>query len=738
MPKYKQQTPLRLPTNKPQKLKQNQASLLEPIQCLLFENQYPVSPEEIYQLAEKSTDAEPILRDDLVSIFTKLNIQMQWQKCSWKDLTTAELPAMLMLNNNKAITLLSIHKDYALVSVVKENKVQSIKIQVESLRKIYTGEILLVGASQVTTVSNRIRISEWISRRALTISIIEVILASLMINLFQIALPLYTMNVYDKVLPNQAEETLWVLLSGILIILVLDYIFRLMRSVTLENISERVGEALMMRMMRKTATANSSDKEDVGAISDTFHELNNYRVGFFAKTLVDLIEFPFFFLFFAIIYAISPAVAMVPLFAALFIVIINLLHHFPIKNLSKDLYPLNKQKESFLVQGLSGREGLRLSNGFSRFINQWQAKIRQTLGLSRSSQLWNSSMTTTLPILVQLVSALVVFIGAYQIFTGDLKIGEMIALTLLSARAVLPVLNFSSALTKLFSSRHMFKSWRKMLTRETDYDINDNIISKTQFKGGLMLKDVYFKYPKMDNYTLQETNLQIQPGERIGIIGPSGAGKSSLLRIISNLEKTERGEVQLDGFNICDIHPFEFHRNLAYMPQNPDFFSGSVYDNIRMSSQINDQQKIEKMVESFGLNSLMMQKTLGGGLSFQVGEGGSNLSGGQRQLIALMRSMCNDSVVYMLDEPTSGMDGNLENQVIQYLQQYTQDKTLILVTHRPGLLSLVDKLIVMNEGKIIDTGEKNKILKKYFNGTSKMESVYAPLKPASAISSNIP
>lgn len=712
------------------------ANLLEPIQCLLHENQYPVSPHEIYQLAEKSVDGEIILREDLSRIFSQLNIQTQWQKVMWKNLDRIEFPAMLMLKDGKAVTLLSLHTDYAVVSVVKNSQVKVTKIQLNSLKKMYSGELLLVGAAQVETTSNRIRISEWMSGRTLTVAIIEIILASLMVNLFQLALPLYTMNVYDKVLPNQAEETLWVLFSGIIIILVLDYVFRLMRSMILENLSEKVGEALMMRLLRKSATVNSSDKEDVGAISDTFHEINNYRVGFFSKTLLELIEFPFFFLFFAVIYAISPEVAMVPFYAAIFIVIVNLLHQFPIKSLSKDLYPLNKKKESFLVQLLSGRESLRLSNGFSRFINQWQAKMRQILGLSRASQLWNASMMTTLPILVQLVSAVVVFIGAYQIFTGELTIGEMIALTLLSARAILPVLNFSSALTRLFSSRHMLSAWRKLLTRETDYDVTDNIVSKTQFKGGMVLKDVRFKYPNMDSFTLQGINIQIKAGERIGIVGPSGAGKSTLLRVMSNLEKVEQGEVQLDGFSIRDIHPFEFHRNVAYMPQNPAFFSGSVYDNIRMAGQHNNQQTIEKMVEFFALNSLMMQKTIGGGLSFQVGEGGSNLSGGQRQLVAFMRSMCHDSVIHMLDEPTSGMDGSLENQVINYLSQHTQGKTLILVTHRPGLLTLIDKLIVMNEGKIVDIGNKEAMIQKYFNTASQEKNVYVPTPPVLHASSS--
>jgi ATP-binding cassette subfamily B protein/ATP-binding cassette subfamily C protein LapB len=718
----------------PEKIKN---SLLEPIQCLLFENQYPVSVQEIYQLAEKSSDGEEILRNDVEPIFGQLKLQPEWQKISWNKLASAELPAMLMLKNHQAVTLISMHKTHALVSVVKNGKVEQTKIQLASLKSAYTGEVLTISAGQVATLSNRIRISEWISKKALTFSVIEVLVASLMINLFQIALPLYTMNVYDKVLPNQAEETLWVLFSGILIILILDYIFRLMRSVVLENMSERVGEALMMRLLRKTATMNSKDKEDIGALSDTFHEMNNYRIGFFGRTFVEIIELPFFFLFFAVIYGISPEVAMIPLYAAIFITIVNLLHHFPIKSLSKDLYPLNKQKESFLVQVLGGRETLRLSNGFSRYINQWQAKIRQTLDLSRASQLWNNSMATTLPIIVQLISAVVIFVGSYQIFAGKLTVGGLIALTLLSARAILPVLNFSSALTRLFSSRHMIKAWRVILSRETDYDLSENIVNKTQFKGNLIVKDINFKYPNSENYTLHNLNMQIHSGEKVGIVGPSGAGKSTLLRVISNLEKSEQGEVQLDGFNVKDIHPFEFHRNVSYMPQDPAFFSGSVYDNIRMSSQVYNQQKIEKMVEVFGLNNLTMQKALGGGLSFQVGEGGSNLSGGQRQLVALMRSMCNDSVVYMLDEPTSGMDGQLEGQVINYLHKNLPDKTLIIVSHRPSLLSLVDSLIVVNEGKILEKGSKEKMIKKYFSGSSSMQNNYVPLKQTSVFTNPI-
>ena len=455
---------------------------------------------------------------------------------------------------------------------------------------------------------------------------------------------------------------------------------------------------------------------------------------FFAKTFVELIELPFFFIFFAVIYGISPEIAMIPLYASLGIIVINLLHHFPLKKLGSELFVANKKRQSFLVQLLSGKETLRLDNGFSKFTNIWQAKIRYALGLSRSTQIWNNSMATTLPILVQAVSVTVVLVGAYQHFSGKLSVGGLIACTILSGRAILPILNFSSALTKLLSSRHMLKSWKNILTHQTDYDLTNNVTLNNDFKGDLLVKDLHFKYNESGGWALENINLTLKRGERLAIVGPSGAGKSTFVRVLCQIEKAERGSVLMDGFSLKDLHPFELYRNINYMPQNPSFFSGTIYENIRLNSQSFNSHRLQEMVQFFGFNNLNSNESIESGLSFQVGEGGQALSGGQKQLIALMRCLCTDSVIYILDEPTSGMDGELEKKVIEYIDKLMQDKTLIIITHRPSLLTLVNNLLILNQGKIVERGPKELMTQKYFGSTpTGSKIVEVPLKQARVV-----
>ena len=698
-----------------------------PLQCLLSYHQHSIQLRELYQLAHKSSH-ESIHSDDIDAILQSFNLRTQWQTYTWKQLKFCELPAIVQLHNGHGVTLISLNRQFAIIAVSNEGKIEEHQVSLDSLKKDFSGRVLqLQPQLQSSGATNRISLSEWIDRKSLGFTIFEVILASLMINLFQIALPLYTMNVYDKVIPNQAEETLWVLFSGILVILFLDYLFRIIRGVVLENLSERIGEALEVRLFRKSLTAKNELREVVGAEADTFHEVSNYRSGFFGKTLVDLIEIPFFFIFFFIIYALSETLAMIPLVAALVIIVLNLIHHFPLKRLGSSLFELRKHKEDFLIQAISGRDTLRLNNALPRFLQRWQANVRKSLSLARASSLWNNSMSTITPIVVQGVSVMVVFIGSYEVFAGNLTVGAMVAATILSARAILPILNFSNALTRLFSSRHMLMQWYRTLTRQSDFDVHENLINKGRFKGSLVLKDVRSKYPNSPRWIIDTINLQIAAGERVGLIGPSGAGKTSLLNLLAGLIKPNEGLLQMDSYDISDIHPFELHRSISFMPQNPAFFSESLRENIQLGSEV-DHQRMQQLIEDFGLDKMIGQASLGASLTHKISERGENLSGGQRQLIALLRCLYVDACLYLFDEPTAGMDGQMESLVINYLQKKLHGKSIILVTHRPGLLQLVDRLIVMNSGKIVADGPRDIIVQKYFGQNNHLTEV--PLKQA--------
>ena len=638
-----------------------------PLQSLLSYHQHSLSQEELYSLVEKST-SEAINIDDLDKLLHPFNLKANWQKYTWKNLQYCELPAMIVLKDGKAVTLVALHSKFAIIAMVTDNQVREQQISIDSLKKDFSGHVLHLDY-QIESIGagNRIRLSEWIDRKSLRMTMLEVILASLMINLFQIALPLYTMNVYDKVIPNQAEETLWVLFSGIVVILALDYLFRLVRGIVLENLSERIGEAIEIRFLRKALTTSIDAREDVGSETDTLHEINSFRANFFGKTLVEIIEFPFFLIFFLILYAISETIALIPLFAGLVIVSVNLIHHFPLKSLGRNLFSIRKQKESFLVQVISGRDSLRLSNAMPKFLHQWQSTVRKSLSLGRATSLWFNSMGSFTPIVVQGVSVMVVLLGSYEVFQGTLTVGGMVAATILSARAILPILNFSNAITRLISSRHQVKAWRKALNRQTDFDVNENLLNKGRLKGNLILKNVRFKYTNAPQWIIDGVSFHVRPGEKLAIIGPSGSGKTSLLNLISGLTQANEGSIQMDSYDVNDIHPYEMHRSLSFMPQNPAFFSGTLRDNIQLGNQV-DHQRLEMLVNNFGLTDMVGQESIGASLSHQITENGSNLSGGQRQLIALLRCLYVDACTYVLDEPTAGMDGQLETLVIKYMQ----------------------------------------------------------------------
>ena len=259
-------------------------SWLEPLYCLLHENQYPISQEELYQISEKQGDNEPLNKEDVEFVTTQLRLDPVWQKISWKKIHFAELPALLLLTTGESVVLKSLQSEHATISVLRNGEVSQTNVNINSLKKAYSGQLLTINREQTPVENvNKISISEWISKKALTYAAVQVLIASLVINIFQLALPLYTMNVYDKVLLHQAEETLWVLFGGIMIILILDYIFRLMRGVILENVSERFGEALLMRLMRKTSHMDLKQSEEVGAVADTFQEMNSYRGVFFCE-----------------------------------------------------------------------------------------------------------------------------------------------------------------------------------------------------------------------------------------------------------------------------------------------------------------------------------------------------------------------------------------------------------------------------------------------------------------------
>ena len=538
-------------------------------------------------------------------------------------------------------------------------------------------------------------------------SYVEIGILTLFINIFALALPLFSMSVYDRVVPNNATETLFVLAIGVVIILLFDVFFKSVRNYIIEKVGKELGVYLEEELLKRVLSIQSQyDNMLVGTKANLFRELALIKDFFATKSIVQVIDFPFFFLAVAVIFIISPMIALVPILIAILVLIFNFAMQVPISNLSKKNIENIQAKHSFLVETIQGSEIIKLSNARSTKLFNWRNIIAVTDSITHKIQSLNVFSMNLSQTVIQFVTLLVIIVGVFEIANKNLSVGGLIAVTILSSRAMVPVIQVSMMAIKLKEIKESLNNindfWH--LPLENDKNIE---IGLGEIKGNIEFKNVDFYYKNSKYPSLENCNIKIKEGERVGIIGQTGAGKSTFLRILTGLDSPTKGSVYLDGHEISTIHPVEIRQNIGVMPQEPFLFSGTLKENIELSTPISKEKLIE-LIKITGLEDLVKKSGQGDGL--QVGERGSNLSVGQRHLVALARALINNPPILILDEPTTGLDVGLEKTLISHMKQVLENKTLIVITHRFAALDLVDRIIVLNQGKVVADGPKNLVL----------------------------
>ena len=538
-------------------------------------------------------------------------------------------------------------------------------------------------------------------------SYVEIGILTLFINIFALALPLFSMSVYDRVVPNNATETLFVLAIGVVIILLFDVFFKSVRNYIIEKVGKELGVYLEEELLKRVLSIQSQyDNMLVGTKANLFRELALIKDFFATKSIVQVIDFPFFFLAVAVIFIISPMIALVPILIAILVLIFNFAMQVPISNLSKKNIENIQAKHSFLVETIQGSEIIKLSNARSTKLFNWRNIIAVTDSITHKIQSLNVFSMNLSQTVIQFVTLLVIIVGVFEIANKNLSVGGLIAVTILSSRAMVPVIQVSMMAIKLKEIKESLNNindfWH--LPLENDKNIE---IGLGEIKGNIEFKNVDFYYKNSKYPSLENCNIKIKEGERVGIIGQTGAGKSTFLRILTGLDSPTKGSVYLDGHEISTIHPIEIRQNIGVMPQDPFLFSGTLKENIELSTPIS-KEKLMELIKITGLEDLVKKSGQGDGL--QVGERGCNLSVGQRHLVALARALLNNPPILLLDEPTTGLDVGLEKTLISHMKQVLENKTLIVITHRFAALDLVDRIIVLNQGKVVADGPKNLVL----------------------------
>ncbi len=578
-----------------------------------------------------------------------------------------------------------------------------------SYLKNFKKAILVLRDSKKEEILDEIKGKDWFWNpiKKFWKSYVEIGILTLFINIFALALPLFSMSVYDRVVPNNATETLFVLAIGVVIILLFDVFFKIVRNYIIEKVGKELGVYLEEELLKRVLSIQSQyDNMLVGTKANLFRELALIKDFFATKSIVQVIDFPFFFLAVAVIFIISPMIALVPILIAILVLIFNFAMQVPISNLSKKNIENIQAKHSFLVETIQGSEIIKLSNARSTKLFNWRNIIAVTDSITHKIQSLNVFSMNLSQTVIQFVTLLVIIVGVFEIANKNLSVGGLIAVTILSSRAMVPVIQVSMMAIKLKEIKESLNNindfWH--LPLENDKNIE---IGLGEIKGNIEFKNVDFYYKNSKYPSLENCNIKIKEGERVGIIGQTGAGKSTFLRILTGLDSPTKGSVYLDGHEISTIHPIEIRQNIGVMPQDPFLFSGTLKENIELSTPIS-KEKLMELIKITGLEDLVKKSGQGDGL--QVGERGCNLSVGQRHLVALARALLNNPPILILDEPTTGLDVGLEKTLISHMKQVLENKTLIVITHRFAALDLVDRIIVLNQGKVVADGPKNLVL----------------------------
>ena len=634
------------------------------------------------------------------------------------------LPAILLLENDQTCVLVN-NEDNLLTVIIPESDAGEKQISLDSLQAEYTGYAFFLQQSHKfdsrTADSVTPEIKHWfwdVIFKSWRIYL-EVLVASFLINLFAIASPLFIMNVYDRVVPNHALETLWVLALGVSIVFMFDFIMKTLRSYFIDVAGKRADIILSSTIFEKVLGIRMESRPaSVGAFANNLQEFEAFRDMLTSATLATLIDLPFLFIFVTIIWMLGGDLALIPMCVLPLAILAGILVQKPLKNTITELYKFSAQKGATLIEALSNLESIKTSGAEGQVQRKWEDNIGHIARLGIKTRFYSSLVVNLAAFLQQIASITVVIFGVYKIADGDLTTGGLIACTILTGRAIAPVSQVAALLNRYQQAKASLATLNRMMKLPVEREHGKKFLHRPHFRGEIVFKNISFSYPAQTIKALDNVSFKINAGERVAFIGRIGSGKSTIEKLIMGLYQAQEGSVLIDGTDIQQIDPSDLRRQMGYVPQDISLMFGSVKENITLGANFVDDHQILNAAEISG--SLPFINKHPNGFDLQVGERGAALSGGQRQSIAVAQALLTSPPIYIMDEPSNAMDNSTEELFKQKFAEHLGTRTLILVTHRASLLTLVDRLIVMDGAKIIADGPKQQVMEALKQGQIKV------------------
>lgn len=538
----------------------------------------------------------------------------------------------------------------------------------------------------------------------------DVIYASLLINLFVLASPLFTMNVYDRVIPNNAIETLWVFAIGVVIIYVIDTFLKFTRTYLLENAARKSDIIMSSIIFEKVLDLKMAHHPaSVGSFSSNLKDFDSIRSFLTNATMATVIDLPFAVIFLVVIWYIGGLIVLVPIITMCLIILYAMLIKNPLRDSIESTHEATAKKNSILIESLNNIETLKTLGSLGQVQWKWEESTGEIAEKSLKSRLLSASIPTVTQLLIQLNTVMLIVFGVYLIQDFSLSMGGLIAVVILTSRTLAPMGQVAALMTNYEDTKTSYETLNEIISQPTERPSGKKFVEKPDFTGQIEFDDVTFVYPGSEVPALKNVSFVIQPGEHVAIIGRIGSGKSTIHKLILGLYEPTSGQILIDGIDIKQIDPADLRKHLGYVSQDVTLFRGTVKENITYRATHSTDSAMLRAAQISGTSDFIKKQPKG--YEMPIGERGQGLSGGQRQSIGIARALLLDTPIMLMDEPTNAMDQITENKLLKNLQENLRGTTSIIVTQKMTLLSIVYRVIAINEGKIFIDAPKAQALK---------------------------
>lgn len=637
---------------------------------------------------------------EAVSALSNLGFKSSFGQLKFSNITQDLLPLIAFKKNGEVTIFTEINEEKEITAVTPGQKIHGLRVLKKDYTTDFSGYTIL--AKELSNQEKEERSGHWFfsAFRKSKWTYAQVMIAAMVSNFLSLSTALFTMTVYDRVIPNGAFESLIALSIGVAIALAFDFVIKSLRARFIDVASKKADLEISRRLFNRILKLTPSEqRQRTGAMANTVREFETLREFFNSTSLVVLIDLPFVFFFIYVIYLIAGPVAYVMLAAVPLVIIVGLGIQPFLARITSGSIKSGMNKQAVLVETLSGLETVNATGSGKLMRKRYEDALNNQADSGNKIRILSMFIVNFAASVQQYTQVFAIFVGVYLIVEGTITQGALIGAIILGGRTMSPLSQLANTLSRMNGALAAYRNLGKLIGQKNDISVSSSPISRPKLEGEIEFKNVTFKFNKEGPPIIDNLTFKIPAGQKVALVGKMGSGKSTLARLVAGTLEPTEGAILIDGVDVRQIDPSDVRKNIGSMLQETWLFSGSIRENIQMGYNEYDDEHILNICKIAGVDSFVGSTPKG--YDLELREKGAGLSGGQKQTINLARSLLHDPQILLLDEPTSSMDQGTEKMVVESLKSVTSEKTMLIITHRNPILVMVDRVFVLENGKIV-------------------------------------